>query len=62
MSAFYTMNLHLRPRTNKRLILFLNSDIDAQIKRCEERIEDGILTWIFEDRLIGLKAEAEARK
>lgn len=29
----------------------LNSDFDAQIKRCLERIEDNIMPAVFEERL-----------
>lgn len=39
-----------------------DSDIDAQIERCKERIRDGVLPWFFESRLEGLKGLAEVQK
>ncbi|KAJ5287739.1 hypothetical protein N7478_003425 [Penicillium angulare] len=32
------------------------SDLAAQIERCEERIQEGIVPWLFEDQLRSLRA------
>jgi len=36
--------------------------MEAQIARCHERIEDGILPVVFEHKLITLNAEKETRE
>ncbi|KAJ5113362.1 hypothetical protein N7456_001896 [Penicillium angulare] len=37
------------------------SDLEAQIQRCKERIEDGILPFIFKDRLSELESSKAAK-
>jgi len=36
-----------------------NSDLDAQIQRCHERLEDNIMSHIFKDRLKGLMKQKD---
>lgn len=53
-------SFHSNPGNGGLMIEY--SDFVSQIKRCEERIQDGIMPWLFEKKLEdfkGLKMDKE---
>ena len=49
--------LYEKDESTELNVLFLRSDIEGQIARCKERIEDNIMPRFFEKRLEGFQRQ-----